>query len=282
MSQPYFQFKQFTVWHDRSVMRVGTDGVLLGAWVSVDGLGEGGRHAMAHGSVYPNDMPDCSADQCLRLLDIGTGTGLIALMLAQRLDSAHVVGVEVDSASALQAEENVRSSPFSRRVEVICADFRHYSDDLRFNLIVSNPPFFTETLQCPDPGRNRARHVDGLGWDSLLGHSVQLLRPFGRVALIVPARVAADVEASACRAGLWLRRRTKVSTRPGKPWRRVLLEWERQQTGARPDDGLNIPNALRSRVPLFPPLDEELCLEDENGKPSRQYMDLTRAFYLKF
>lgn len=283
MSRPYFQFKQFTVWHDRSAMRVGTDGVLLGSWASVDGLGEGAQYAIADRLDASAGLSVSSASLCPRLLDVGTGTGLIALMLAQRLACARVVGVEVDDASAFQAEENVRRSPFSGRVEVVHTDFRDYTDALHFDLIVCNPPFFTETLQCPDPGRNRARHVDGLSWHTLLAHSAQLLRPAGRVALIVPARVAAEVEAAACQVGLILRRRTKVSTRPGKPCRRVLLEWgwhQRAFTGT--EDGQDALEIRPHQPQPQPPLDEELCLEDEDGRPSRGYVALTRAFYLKF
>lgn len=249
MSNPYFQFKQFTLWHDRCAMPVGTDGVLLGAWVATDNLALGARP---------------------RILDVGTGTGLIALMLAQRLPRAQVVGVEIDPSSAGQAEENVVRSPFASRVEVIHADFLAYTDSVGFDLVVSNPPFFTETLQCPDPERNRARHVDALDWATLLAHSAAMLRPAGRVALILPANAEAHAVAQARRVGLVLRRRTRVRTRPHKPCCRVLMEWILATTDPLPhDDELCI-------------CDDDLCLEDAEGKPTPAYRALTQAFYLKF
>ena len=101
MSNPYFQFKQFTVWHDKCAMKVGTDGVLLGAWTSVQG---------AHS-----------------ILDVGTGTGLVALMLAQRsLPNTNIVALEIDEAAAGQAKENIVRSPWKKQIEVVQADFRKY------------------------------------------------------------------------------------------------------------------------------------------------------------
>ena len=116
MSNPYFQFKQFTVWHDQCAMKVGTDGVLLGAWASVE--------------------------RARRILDIGTGTGLVALMLAQRsLPDAKIVALEIDEAAAGQARENVARSPWQERIEVVQADFKKYRSSDKFDVIVSNPPY---------------------------------------------------------------------------------------------------------------------------------------------
>ena len=113
MANPFFQFKQFTVWHDKCAMKVGTDGVLLGAWASVQG---------AH-----------------RILDIGTGTGLVALMLAQRsLPDANIVALEIDEAAAGQAKENVARSSWKDRIEVVKQDFLFYQSPDKFDVIVSN------------------------------------------------------------------------------------------------------------------------------------------------
>ncbi|MDR0892473.1 MAG: methyltransferase, partial [Mediterranea sp.] len=143
MSKPYFQFKQFTVWHDKCAMKVGTDGVLLGAWASVAGA--------------------------RRLLDVGTGTGLIALMLAQRCDAdARLVALDIDALAVEQARGNVAASLWSDRIEVLEADFKQYHPDVKFDVVVSNPPYFTEALACPDPQRNMARHNDSLSYGKLL------------------------------------------------------------------------------------------------------------------
>ena len=144
MSQPFFQFKQFTVWHDKCAMKVGTDGVLLGAWTPVE--------------------------SSARILDIGTGTGLVALMLAQRC-SASVIALEIDGKAAQQAAENITRSPWGSRIEVVCQDFRLYSNknnSLKYDTIVSNPPYFTDSLKCPDSQRNTARHNDNLSYEELL------------------------------------------------------------------------------------------------------------------
>ena len=118
----YFDFKQFRVYHDRCAMKVGTDGVLLGAWAPTN--------------------------QATRILDIGAGSGLISLMLAQR-SKATIVGVELDEAAALQARENVEQSRFASRIEIVNADILHYTSEAKFDLIVSNPPFFNDALECP-------------------------------------------------------------------------------------------------------------------------------------
>ena len=142
MSNPYFQFKQFTVWHDKCAMKVGTDGVLLGAWASVQN---------AH-----------------KILDVGTGTGLVALMLAQRsLPDADIIALEIDGAAAGQARENVTRSPWKERVEVVQTDFRDYQSSDKFDVIVSNPPYFVDSLECPDQQRNAARHNGSLTYEEL-------------------------------------------------------------------------------------------------------------------
>ena len=115
MSNPYFQFKQFTVRHDKCAMKVGTDGVLLGAWAPVQN------------AKY--------------ILDVGAGSGLISLQLAQRNPWASITSIEIDPAAAAQAKENIQSSPWSDRMEVICSDFRDYHAENKFDLIVSNPPY---------------------------------------------------------------------------------------------------------------------------------------------
>ena len=115
MPNPYFQFKQFTVRHDKCAMKVGTDGVLLGAWAPVQDV--------------------------KRILDVGAGSGLISLQLAQRNPEAVITSVEIDPAAAAQAQENIQSSPWSNRMEVVCCDFRKYHPEDKFDLIVSNPPF---------------------------------------------------------------------------------------------------------------------------------------------
>ena len=148
-----FRFKQFAVRQDRCPMKVGTDGVLLGAWAE----------------VRPGDR---------RMLDVGTGTGLIALMLAQR-SAARITAVDVDAECATQAAENFAASPWADRLDAVAVAVQRYDPVERFDLIVSNPPYYVDSLLSPDEGRNTARHAAGLPFGELAAAVVRLLAPGG-------------------------------------------------------------------------------------------------------
>lgn len=230
-----FKFKQFTVHQQRSAMKVGTDGVLIGAWAS----------------VRPADRA---------VLDIGTGTGLIALMLAQRNPKAEVVAVEIDTESAAQACENVAESPWSDRIKVERCAVQEFTSTMKFDLIVSNPPYFVDSLKCPDESRNTARHTDTLSFAELMHTAERLLASDGRLAVIVPAEAALSVIAA---GKLHLVRRCDVRTKPNGAPKRVMLEFSPRFEGV----------ATR----------EELTIGDgSNGGYSPEYIALTRDFYLKF
>ena len=216
-------------------MKVGTDGVLIGAWASV------------------------RADD-RRILDVGTGTGLIALMLAQRAPEAEIVGVEIEKESAAQARDNVAESPWSDRVEIEECAVQDFQPEQRFDLIVSNPPYFVDSLKCPDGSRNTARHTDTLSFAELMKAAERLIAPEGRLAVIVPAEAALSVIAA---GNLHLVRRCDVRTKPNAAPKRVMLEFSPRFEGA----------AVR----------EELTIGDgTNGGYSPEYVALTREFYLKF
>ena len=136
-----FRFKQFAVRQDRCPMKVGTDGVLLGAWAE----------------VRPGDR---------RMLDVGTGTGLIALMLAQR-SAARITAVDIDVECATQAAENFAASPWADRLDAVSVAVQRYDPVEKFDLIVSNPPYYVDSLLSPDEGRNTARHAAGLPFGEL-------------------------------------------------------------------------------------------------------------------
>ena len=127
MSNPYFQFKQFTVWHDRCAMKVGTDGVLLGAWCHVDGA--------------------------RKALDVGTGSGLIALMIAQRNPELQVLGIDIDVDSVIQAQENSLRSPFAQQLNIQLLNLKVLEVLHNYDLVVSNPPFYTEDTVSPQEER---------------------------------------------------------------------------------------------------------------------------------
>ena len=227
MSSPFFKFKQFTIWHDKCAMKVGTDGVLLGAWAPL-------------GS---------------RILDVGTGSGLIARMLMQRCPEAEVEGIDIDEATVAQAKENgVRA--FQARLQ----DWKSDIGDC-YDLIVSNPPYFQNSLKNPDRGRELARHTDSLGYEELIAHSARLLKEEGQLALILPAEAEEEIRNLAARYSLFPTHITRVYSKETKPARRVLLAFSRKN----------------SIVGL---IEDSLVLEDEKGGRSAAYSKLCEEFYL--
>ena len=235
MPNPYFRFKKFTVWHDRSSMKVGTDGVLLGAWADVGGV--------------------------IRTLDVGTGCGVIALMIAQRTpQSASVVGIDIDERSVSQARENADRSPWGERIAVETADVREYCGG-PFDLIVSNPPFYDEDTACPDTARQTARHTVSLSYAELTSAAARLLTDAGRLSVVLPLVGRTRFVSAAVSAGLSLTRLTAVHTKPGIPPKRVLMSFSRRQVATE---------------------DDSLFIEAAGGGFSEDYVRLTKDFYLRF
>ena len=234
MPKPYFTFKQFTIYHDRCAMKVGTDGVLLGAWTNLQNAN--------------------------RILDVGTGTGLIALMLAQRTKDATITAIDIDADAVGQAQENVSDSPWKDRVEVTLQDICTYAPDGLFDIIVSNPPYFVNSLKCPDGQRTTARHTDSLDANRLIGKVTELLAPEGRFSLILPADQTDELLRIAEEYGLYPSRITRVITRPGLPPKRVLVEFRKT-------------TQICEETELVVELDRHVYSED--------YIALTKDFYLK-
>lgn len=237
-----FTFKQFTICDEHCAMKVGTDGVLLGAWADT----KGAKH----------------------IIDAGSGSGLIALMLAQRTPEAHVTGVEIDAAAADDARHNAACAPFGERVNIECADLLSYarSHPQTADCVVSNPPYHEETLLPPSSARAAARHTagGGLTFTALLEATTLLLKPDARrhcFSVVLPTAAASRFEATAAIYGLSLTRRTEVLTRPTKPCKRVLLEFSRGS------------HAEATKT-------ERLVLVDGQGGRSEGYQALCRDFYL--
>lgn len=217
-------------------MKVGTDGVLLGAWCDLR-----------------------RSDR--RVLDAGTGTGLIALMVAQRCEHAHVTAIDIDRACVEQARSNIASSPWSDRVEASCADLRSYVCDTPFDHIVTNPPYFSSSLLPPDRARGIARHCTELSFADLAAAAVRLLCDDGVLSLILPAP-AADEFIGLCRGRLYLVRRCDVRTVPHAPVKRSMLELSRTAHA----------HIVR----------EELVIQTAPETFTDEYRRLTQDFYLKF
>ena len=228
-----FQFKHFTIDDSGTAMKVGTDGVLLGAWARVE--------------------------HCRRILDIGTGTGLVALMAAQR-SGAEVLGIDLDADAVGQAGENVAASPWKDRVRVMEADVKEFSDTQLFDAILCNPPYFENSLKCPDAARTMARHTDTLTFDELAKSVARLLAPEGELSVVIPYDRATDMTVSAACYGLFATRQTIVCPYEGAKPKRILMAFSRQ-------GGMHTP--------------ETLCLQDVQRKPTPEYVALVKDFYLK-
>lgn len=233
MSNPFFSFKQFTIYQDRCAMKVGTDGVLLGAWARV-----------------------ASAS---RILDIGTGTGLISLMLAQR-SGALITAIDIDADAVRQARGNIEASPWKDRVEVVRQDICSYVTNERFDVIVSNPPYFVNSLKCPDGQRSMARHCDCMEFGDLIKHAVGLLLPEGAFSVIIPTGGMEEFLTIASGYNLFLSRQTLVRTKPDVAPKRVLLEFKKQPVVC---------------------IQDELVIELSRHVYSEAYIELTKDFYLK-
>lgn len=217
-------------------MKVGTDGVLIGAW----------------SQILPSDK---------RMLDIGSGTGLIALMLAQR-SNARVDTVEIDKDSAEQAACNIADSEWAYRVNIHNVNIADFNNSFKYDLIVTNPPFFSDSLLPPDKGRSVARHTTSLSFTSLGMAVVRLLSPTGRFTLILPSAESERFEKEvAGKLHLW--RRCYVNSRSGSDAKRVMSEYRLVQS-----DNLICENlAIR---------------EADSNEYTADYKTLTADFYLKF
>lgn len=232
--EPVFRFRQFSVRNELSAMKVGTDGVLLGAWA---------------------DVAEASA-----VLDVGTGSGVISLMVAQR-GKAMITAIEIDSDAALEAEANVVASPWRERIMVVNDDFVKWAavTDKQYDHIVSNPPFFANGIVAPDSSRALARHGNGLDYYSLISSASRLLVANGKLSMISPVDRQDDILFSVEMARMSVSRITEVCSVDGQ--RPVRLLWE------------------LSPMPVTTVVDR-WSIRDKAGNYSSQYIELTRDFYL--
>jgi tRNA1Val (adenine37-N6)-methyltransferase len=233
-----FHFKQFSIEDSKSAMKVGTDAVLLGAWVNLKGV--------------------------KRILDVGTGCGIIALMLAQRTDekvnNVHIEGIDADEQSAKQAEENLLETRWCNRVLMHHYPLQTFRSEFKYDLIISNPPYFINSQLPPKAHRAKARHTDSLSYKELLHHSVRLLKTKGRLAVILPYEEGKLFLALAKEVGLHLHRQLSFYSRKEKPQERWLFEFS---------------------FNLSPTKNEQLILHGEGESWSEEYKELTKEFYLK-
>ena len=218
-----FQFKQFTIYQDLCAMKVGTDGVLLGAWAN------GGK----------------------RVLDAGTGTGIIALMMAQRYPNAVVTAIDIDEGAVKQAQQNVAQSPFAQQITVLHNTLQEHQGE--YDAIISNPPFFIDSLAAPDEQRNVARHTQTLTYTELMQAAWRLLSDEGELSVVVPFDYRKRMEDEAIFVGFFPSKVCAVKTTERKPAKRYLLSFKKHPCR---------------------------CEQEQLTIGSEMYQELTKEFYL--
>ena len=226
--------------------------MLLGAWAPVSEL------------KIKNSYPKGTIISKLRILDVGTGSGLIARMLMQRCPEAEVEGIDIDEAAVEQARENGVKAYCSSLQEWPLSTFNFQLSTFKYDLIVSNPPYFQNSLKNPDEGRKAARHTDTLSYAELVHHSARLLTEHGQLALILPAEAENEIRQLAAVENLFLTHVTRVYSKENKKPKRVLLAFEK----------LKIKN-YELKIS-----EDTLILEDEKGGRSAAYSELCKEFYL--
>lgn len=234
-----FTFKQFFVAHDRCEMKVGTDSILLGAWA---------------------DVSDITGD----ILDIGSGSGLLALMLAQRTtDSVQIDAVELDDNAALQATENFAQSPWASRMALHHCALQSFAAQTpsRYDLIITNPPYYQPGVECRNASRDTARYTSELSHQTLLKHARTLASDKGKMAVVLPCDISVDFIELAAREGWFLLQHTEVTEFAHRAAHRALMLFDVEPATQQSD---------------------RLIIRDEHNAYSNDFRELTKAFYLFF
>lgn len=239
MSKP-FKFKEFTIHQDKTAMKVGTDAVLLGAWCSL--------------KIQPDTI-----------LDVGAGTGIIALMIAQRSNAMTIDAVEIDENAYEQTVENFEQSDWGDRLFCYNASFQEFAtemaeDEEKYELIVSNPPFYTDEYETENEARNKARFTSSLSFEGLLENTLKILDQNGIFTTIIPFKEEQFFLELANKKGLFLNRVCHVKGNPTSEIKRSLLEFSFTKTEVK---------------------QEKLTIEIERHKYTKEYIELTKDFYLK-
>lgn len=233
MANSFFKFKQFTIHQDKCAMKVGTDGVLIGTWT---------------------DFSDAQS-----ILDVGCGTALISIIAAQRNSSAHITGVDIDNNAVEQAVQNALNSKWRERIDIINKDFC-LLENVSFDVIVSNPPYFVEQVKSPDKARSIARSCETLDYKRLIETSSKLLNEKGRLSMIFPCEYYDEVIEHGLNNRLFARRVARVYPLPDSKVKRVMIELGFEQ------------------IETFY---EDLVIEKSRHIYSDEFIKLTKDFYLK-
>ena len=235
MGNSWFQFQQFRIHQDRCAMKISTDAILLGTLTL--------------------------AEKPTTILDVGTGTGVIALMMAQRFPNSSVIAIEIDEDATGQAVKNFCESRFSERLSLFHGRFQDFPEQPQFDLIVSNPPFFPDHLKSSDSKRNKALHTDEMPFSELIEKTGKLLSPHGSFWVILPPRQMQDFESLAEKSGLFPFQKARVKDSPSKPVYREI-------------SGFSFAKRLMEEI--------EITLKDESGYYTETYSNLLSGFLLGY
>ena len=237
MPNSWFQFKQVTIHQDKCAMKIGTDSILLGAWADTENTSS--------------------------ILDIGAGTGILSITLAQKTTNTNITGIEIDEDSVLQAQQNVINSPWSDRIKIIKCSLQEFkSVSGKFDLIISNPPFFQNSLNTPDINRTKARHNITLTQEELALATINNLSASGRLIVIWPIIEGEIFIELIKNMGLFVNKLTYVKPNADKPSHRLLIEFSFQNKNIK---------------------ESEIVIEGNiRHQYTDEYKNLTKDFYLNF
>lgn len=236
MSNDSFEFKKFIIYQDACAMKIGTDSVILGAWCKFDG------------------KKNC------KILDIGTGTGILAIMAAQKNPEAIIKAVEINEKAALQAKQNVGLTVWKNNIEVITGNISDFKYEFPFDYIISNPPYFENSLKSPDNQRSVARHTDSLSFAELTKSISRLLANDGKSFIIIPSEAEDSLCSATIDCGLYPAHKVNIITREGQKPKRIILVM------------MHKPTAYS---------EESITIRNTNGNYTEQYIELTKDFYKK-
>ncbi|MGV3538835.1 MAG: tRNA1(Val) (adenine(37)-N6)-methyltransferase [Rufibacter sp.] len=238
MANSYFQFKQFLIRQDKCAMKVCTDSCVFGAYAEVE--------------------------SAKRILDIGAGTGLLSLMVAQRAPQAQIGAVEIDPAAALQAKENISASPWAERISLFPVSLQEFAatKPAPFDVIISNPPFFQASLKSADAAKNRAKHTETLSFQEIIGFAENFLQPNGLLHILLPPHEARVFGQQAHAAGFFPQKILWLEATPGGKLLRAIHTYRRSH---------------RKLV-----IETSLAVREKDQTYTPQFRELLKDFYLIF
>jgi tRNA1Val (adenine37-N6)-methyltransferase len=257
MSNNYFSFKKFTIWQDRSAMKVTTDACLFGAWAS---------HRIQ--KIYSSNF--ISTGRAIRVADVGAGTGLLSLMLHQKNPSLEVEGIEIDPHAAEQAKDNISKAGATTHIKIHCGDATDFIASAAYDIIISNPPFYRDDLKATRQKRNWAFHDETLSLPQLFAFIMKNLSENGNFFLLLPSRREQELKTLMDNYALQLFEKIAVKSTPDSPVHRILVAGKKIEGTLQPSN----------RPQLKELFTEEIDIASPSGEYSARFRELLSEYYL--